>query len=353
MTDWKTKVSNPLQVGGIETAILDNGPGKGTRIAWVNTGTGLRYKVVIDRGLDIADASYNAHSLAWISHLGVVAPSPTGYRGIEWLNGFGGGLLTTCGLDHVGGPESDEYGERGLHSQFSGLPATIESIIQPDPLAGRLDMQITGIIKQSRPLGAQLVLRRTISGKLGEPTIRIQDEVVNHGNTPAPHMLLYHMNLGWPLVDEGADICWRGPWESREGADKAKIFQAGQPFRKGSPPLEDHVGGGEEAAFIDVEADDDGTCCCGIHNPNIGIALSIEFKKNQLPWLTNWQHWGPGECVVGLEPGTHPPIGQAKARQNGSLILLEPQERREYEVVVRIMDQPTDIADFLQRTAGR
>lgn len=353
MTDWKEKVSNPLQVGGIETAILDNGPGKGTRIAWVNTGAGLRYKVVLDRGLDIADAFYNANGLAWISHLGVVAPSPTGYRGIEWLNGFGGGLLTTCGLDHVGGPESDEQGDRGLHSQFSGLPATIESIIQPDPLRGRLDMQITGIVKQSRPLGTQLVLRRTLSGKLGEPAIRIHDEVINHGNTPAPHMLLYHMNLGWPLVDEGVDICWQGAWESREGVDKAKIFKEGQPFRKGSPPLSDHVGAGEEAAFIDVTADDEGKCCCGIHNPHIGIALAIEFNKAQMPWLTNWQHWGPGEYVVGLEPGTHPPIGQAKARKNGSLIWLAPRERREYELVVRVMDQSADIADFLQRSTGK
>lgn len=351
--DWNHKVSNPLQVGGIETAILDNGPGKGTRIAWVNTGTGLRYKVVIDRGLDIADAFYNAHSLAWISHVGIVAPSPAGYRGIEWLNGFGGGLLTTCGLDHVGGPESDAYGQRGLHSQLSGLPATIESIIQPDPRAGRMDMQITGIIKQSQPLGTQLVLKRTISGTLGDPAIRIHDEVVNHGNTPAPHMLLYHMNLGWPLVDEGVDICWRGPWVSREGEDRAKIFREGQPFRKGSPPLKDHVGSGEEAAFIDVDADANGKCYCGIHNPRIGIALSIEFNKAQLPWLTNWQHWGPGECVVGLEPGTHPPIGQAKAREEGSLILLEPGERREYEVTVRILDRSDEIADFLQRTASR
>src|SRR5690606_11971735 len=165
----------------------------------------------------------------------------------------------------------------------------------------------------------------------------------------APHMLLYHMNLGWPLVDEGVDICWRGPWESREGADKARIFRTGQPFRKGSGPLPEHVGGGEEAAFIDVEADGDGTCYCGIHNPHLGLVLSIEFKKSQLPWLTNWQHWGPGECVVGLEPGTHPPIGQAKARRDGSLILLEPHERREYDMVIRVMDQTNDIADFLQR----
>jgi hypothetical protein len=37
---------------------FDNGLGKGARIAYINTGAPLGYKVVIDRGLDIADAFY-------------------------------------------------------------------------------------------------------------------------------------------------------------------------------------------------------------------------------------------------------------------------------------------------------
>ena len=60
---WKNKICNTAQVGGIETSILDNGLGKGVRVAWVNTGTPLRYKVVIDRGMDIAEAFYNEHIL--------------------------------------------------------------------------------------------------------------------------------------------------------------------------------------------------------------------------------------------------------------------------------------------------
>src|SRR5690606_14305006 len=348
--DWVNKVSNPAQVGGIETAVLDNGAGRGTRIAWVNTGAGLRYKVVFDRGLDIADAQYNAHSLAWISDVGVTAPVQRPYRGIEWLHGFGGGLLTTCGLDHVGGPEADATGDRGLHSQYSGIPATVASVIRPDAAAGRLDMPLTGIIKQSQPLVTQLTLRRTISSRLGEAVIHIDDEVVNTGTTPAPHMLLYHMNLGWPLVDEGVDICWQGPWVSREGNEKAKMFKEGAPYKKGKPPLDDHIGSGEEAAFIDIAEGINGICYCGIHNPRLGIALAIEFKKSQLPWMTNWQHWGPGEYVVGLEPGTHPPIGQTRARQNGSLIMLQPNERRQYGITVRIHQNPDDIASFLKQT---
>ena len=130
---WYNKISNAFQLGGIETSVLDNGAGRGTRIAWINTGGGFRFKVVIDRAMDIADAFYNQHSLAWLSHVGITSPQPFSNHGMDWIHTFGGGLLTTCGLSHVGGPEADEYGERGLHGGVSNLPAEIESIIQPDP----------------------------------------------------------------------------------------------------------------------------------------------------------------------------------------------------------------------------
>ena len=57
-SDWHNKIGNSLQIGGIETSVLDSGLSQGTRIAWVNTSGGLRYKVVINRGLDIVDAFY-------------------------------------------------------------------------------------------------------------------------------------------------------------------------------------------------------------------------------------------------------------------------------------------------------
>ena len=116
---WENKISHYLQVGGIETAVLDNGAGRGTRVAWINTGSGLRYKVVIDRAMDIADAAFHQHNFSWLSHAGITPPEPNTLRGIEWLRTFGGGILTTCGLSHVGPPENDEHGERGLHGRIS------------------------------------------------------------------------------------------------------------------------------------------------------------------------------------------------------------------------------------------
>ncbi len=344
---WRDKISNHAQLGGIETAVIDNGPGRGTRIAWINTGAGLRYKVVLDRAMDIADAFYNQHSLAWLSHAGITPPAPFSDRGAGWLRTFGGGLLTTCGLSHVGGPETDAEGERGLHGHISNTAAAIESIIQPDPMAGKMDMSITGIMKETQVLGPNLELKRTISGTLGQSSIRIHDEVFNRGNTAAPHMLLYHCNFGWPLVDEGTALIWQGEWTARDGAAKSKIFRKGNDFQRCPAPLDEHSGGGEEAAFIDITPDPSGHCTCGLHNATLGIALALRFKKEQLPWLTNWQHWGKGEYVTGLEPGTNAPIGQAMARERQELIYLQPGESRVYELEFELLTNEDSISDFL------
>ncbi|MDQ3535784.1 MAG: aldose 1-epimerase family protein, partial [Bacteroidota bacterium] len=56
-----------------------------------------------------------------------------------------------------------------------------------------------------------------------------------------PHMLLYHFNFGWPLIDEGTDLIWQGEWTS-PGENNDKIFKEGNNFRKCPAPLEAHSG---------------------------------------------------------------------------------------------------------------
>jgi galactose mutarotase-like enzyme len=329
-------ISNTAQIGGIETSVLDNGLGRGNRIAWINTGSGLRFKVVLDRGMDIAEAFFNQYSLAWLSHAGFTNPQPMSDKGINWLRTFGGGLLTTCGLSHVGGPEKDTFGERGVHGHIANIRAEVESIIQPDPLRGKMDMSITATMKESTVFGPSLELKRTITATLGEAKIKIHDEVLNRGNTPAPLMLLYHFNFGWPLVDEGTKLLWSGKWTPRHGDEKAKIFKEGNDFKTCPTPLNDHLGAGEEVAFIEPDADANGEWTCGLYNANLGLTVSMKLQKSQLPWLTNWQHWGKNEYVTGLEPGTHPPIGQAEARANNTLIFLEPNEVRCFDLELMV-----------------
>jgi hypothetical protein len=332
---WTNKISNHAQLGGIETSVIDNGAGRGTRIAWINTGTGLRYKVVIDRAMDIADAFYNQHSIGWISHLAVTPPQPFSSHGADWLRTFGGGLLVTCGLEHFGPPEKDSFGERGVHGLISNMPAEIESIIQPDPVAGKMDMSITGIIRQTQIFGPSFELRRTLSGTLGESSIRIHDEVVNRGNTPTPHMLLYHFNFGWPLIDEGTEIIWEGKWHPAKS--DSRIFKEGVNFKTCRAPMEEHNAGGEDVVFIDIASDASGMCQGGLYNRKLDLGVIIRFPKKQLPWLNNWQHFGKGEYVVGVEPATNPVIGQAKAREQNQLIMVAPGETLSYDVELKVL----------------
>lgn len=334
---WKDKISNSAQLGGIETAVLENGTARGARIAWINTGTGLRYKVVIDRAMDIADAFYNQYSLTWLSRLGIIPPERFSNKATDWLQTFGGGLMATCGLSHVGGPETDDEGNRGLHGSISNIPAEIESIIQPDPIAGEMAMSITGRIRETKIFGPDMELKRTISGELGKAVINVHDEVTNRGNTRAPHMLLYHCNFGWPLADEGTEIMWEGNWQARDEESKY-IFTNGNNFRQCGAVLEEHNAGGEAAAFIDIKANENGICTCGLNNKQLGLKLLLSFRKEQLPWLVNWQHWGKGEYVTGLEPATHPPIGQKRAKESGTIIYLERGEKRSYDLTFEVIN---------------
>jgi len=281
----------------------------------------------------------------------VTAPRPDANRGLEWLRSFAGGLLTTCGLTHVGGPETDEFGERGLHGRISNIPARLESIVQPDPVTGKLDMSITAKVKESCVFGPNLELRRGISSRLGEPTIGIHDVVINLGNTPAPQMILYHCNFGWPLVDEGTDIVWKGKWASRGLDMDNAIFNSKHNFRKCQKPIETHRGSGEACGFIDVIPDEKGVCTVGLYNRKLSLALAIKYKKKQLPWLANWQHFGPGEYVTALEPGTNPPIGQSKAREQKQLIHIAPGASKTYDLEMTVLTDKRQINHFL-KTAG-
>src|SRR5690242_21959659 len=112
------------QVGGIDSYCIDDGPARGVRALCVNTGGGLRYRVLVDRGLDIDQAFFNQHSLAFLTHKGVTPPTRGLDRGLEWLKSFPGGLLTSCGLFNIGPPGEDAREDRGVHGPSSNPGAT-------------------------------------------------------------------------------------------------------------------------------------------------------------------------------------------------------------------------------------
>jgi hypothetical protein len=339
-----TKFIQPAQVGGIESYEIADGAGRGVRALCVNTGGGLRYRVLVDRGLDIDHASHNQHSLAFLTHGGVTRPSRAYDAGIGWLASFPGGLLTSCGPFNIGPPGEDQGEPLGLHGHHSNTPATIESIVQPDPAAGRLEMSVTGIVRYGRLFGRNLELRRTIRSRLGENAIEVHDEFANRGNQSVPHAWLLHINLGYPLVDEGAEFCYDAERVEPVPSDESRArFAPGGTYKTVPPPMESHRGANEAVAYLFPRPAADGTATVGIVNDKIGIGLAIRYNTREFGRCLNWQHWGPGEYVTALEPVNGSVRGRTADRAAGALDHIEPGARKTYGYRIEVVTDPAGI----------
>jgi hypothetical protein len=341
----RVRCIHSAQLGGIETSVLDDGPGRGVRIAWVNTGSPLRYKVLIDRGLDIAEAFHGGRSLAFLSLTGPTTPSRGLDRGLDWLRGFYGGLVCSCGPEHIGAPIEEGGIEYGLHGRHSNTPAAVEAVRQPDPAAGADEMSITGIVRNARMFGPNVELRRTIRSILGRPELHIRDRFVNRGNEPARHAWLLHVNLGWPLLDEGARLVYQGQVRAR--ADSVARFADPAVYRTVPAPLAEHVGTGEDVGFIDPPADTDGFCHVGLVNHALPLGVEIIYPRAAFPVLANWQHFAPGgEYVTGLEPNTGGMPGDG--HEAGS---LAPGEVKDYQCTIRVLEDADELRRFEEQWA--
>ncbi|MCC7085342.1 MAG: DUF4432 family protein [Pirellulales bacterium] len=343
---------NVAQLGGIETSVLDNGPGRGVRIAWVNTGGGLRYKVVIDRGLDIADAEFLGQSLTWHSLTGVTAPRPAFQKGLEWLRGFYGGMLVSCGPLNVGGPFEENGEQYGLHGTHSNTAAVLESVVNPDLVRGVREMRITGLVRTARVFGPNIELHRTLTSQLGEPAILVVDEFVNRGNQRVPLSWLFHINFGYPLLEpEASTYCYRGK-VTPLGAS-VDWFQEGRDYRTAPQPLAAHCGSGEYCCMIQPDYDAAGNAIVGLINRQRGMGLSIEFNRNDFPRMVHWQHWGPGGSYVGaLEPTSVGVEGRSKDIERGWQQYLEPGERRTFRCKITATNRPADLQRLLELNSG-
>ncbi len=348
-----TKFINPAQIGGIEAYTFDDGAARGVRALCVNTGGGLRYRVLVDRGLDIDQAFFNQHSLAFLTHKGPTAPSRGLDRGIDWLKSFPGGLLTSCGPFNIGPPGMDEGEELGLHGSHSNSAATIESVINPEPRAGKTRMSIIGSVRYGRLFNPCVELRRTISSTLGSNVIEFEDVFFNAGNMPAPHAWLLHINFGYPLLNEGTELCVDAQKvEPVPTPASQERFKAGEAWKRLPGPIEAHRGSAETAAHLYPRPiDRSGRTTVAIVNRPLGLGVAVHYNTKEFGRCVNWQHFGPHEYVSALEPVNGTVLGRWEDRAKGRLDTLEAGARKTYRYSIEVVSERVRIEQL--RKIGR
>ncbi len=334
--ELRRRVGRLGQAFGVESFVFDDGPACGVRALRVRAGGGLAFEVLADRGMDLGAVEYLGVPLARLSPNGVVGPQHYEPEGEGWLRSFGGGLLVTCGLQNVGEPSEKDGEELGLHGRISNIPASNvshEAVWDEDGCV----LEVRGKVRESRVFGADLVLHRTISVRVGEARIRIEDTITNEGFDPQPLMLLYHVNLGWPLLDESARLTGPGrPGEPPEPRDEEARtgLEAWDRFDGPTPGFRERV------FHHRPISDDAGWAEARLENPGLGLAFSVRFRPDELPEMVQWTMTGEGTYTVGLEPATCRVGGRAAEEAAGRVIQLSPGESCRFRLETEVSEVP-------------
>ena len=326
----RERIGSMRQVAGIRRAELEDGKGRGMRILDVNNGSGLNFTVYPDRGMDIGEASFKGIPVAWITPNGPVAPQFYDAGGLNWLRSWGGGLLTGCGLMNVGGPNASGGEEHGLHGRLSHTPAGQVNAKAAWDNDGVYRIELDGEIRVSRVFGKNIFMTRKISTALGENAITIEDEVENQGFRPTPFMLLYHMNFGYPLVN---DNTYLEAVEHKVTPQNAIAAAGFREWRFAEAPSEDFA---EQVFYHEIPADENGMASMSMINKDENLKLTVSYRTAELPYLVQWKMMGQGEYVMGLEPANCFPEGQENFEKRGLLKLLAPGESVSTKVRVAI-----------------
>jgi len=337
------------QIAGAKQYQLTSGNEKGVAAVDFRTGSGLNFTVLPDRGLDISYAEYNGIPLCWRSSTGDVAPTYYEPEGLGWLRGFFGGLLTTCGMMHLGMPGEDQGEMLGLHGRVSYIPA--KNVWVDSRWEGnRYTLWVQGKVTETTVFGGTPCRTRRIWTELGATKLHIEDIVENLGYQDTPHMYLFHINAGFPIVAEGAELLVSSAEVTPMDEHSAGGLSTHTRFE---PPTPDFR---EQVYYHEMQADTDNHIYVALvnraFNGGQGLGLYVRYHKTQLPKFIQWKMNGEGMYVVGLEPANCLVEGRAKERERGTLQYIEPGGRRHYIVEIGVLTSNEEIARFAEKIAA-
>ncbi len=337
------------QVAGVRLVTLGDGIERGVRVLEFRTGTGFAFDVLVDRSLDVGRCELRGQALSWLSPTGVVGPWFAEPLGLGWFRSWGGGMVVTCGLDHtlLGGTDdapqfhqlvrpTEEY---GLHGRIGFMPARLSSYGERWE-GDECVLYAEGVVRQAAVYGEAMELRRRIEARVGESRFTIQDEIVNVGFDPTTHMYLYHVNIGWPVVDESSEYLIPAP----PGVPVAEYPT--RDYRNLTAP---NAGFPEECYEHQVMTERDGRVPVAIVNRKLGLGAYQVYRRDQFPFHTMWRMLGEGVYGVAMEPTTNRDAGRFDARERGELMYLAPEESRSYELEVGALDGIEAIDAFHRR----
>lgn len=270
------RISNFAQIASIRRYELTEGKERGLRVIDCDNGR-LRFLLNESKALDMMQLFDRGVNVSFISKNGFTS------REIPFSKRFEGGMLYTVGLDSAGAREGFP-----LHGTFHNIPAkVIEAVCDENGI------RIVAEIEDTELFGKHLAVRRTVESKAGSENVTVTDVLENRGTRAEDYCLLYHVNVGYPMLDEGAylvddaaEVVPRTNWAA-EHIENRKKMTAPVPNQE------------EMCYFLKLKTPQVTLC-----NPRLGRKFMLAWSGETLPHFVEWKSMASGDYALGLEPST-------------------------------------------------
>lgn len=270
------KVSNFQQIASVRRYTLTGGIEDGLKVLDCDNGN-IRFLLNESKACDIMQIYHQGTNISFISKNDFTK------RETDFLNRFEGGMLYTCGLDNLGRREGYQ-----MHGTFHNIPAQI--------VCARCDEQgieVQAIIRNTALFGKNLVMKRKIFSEIGSDCVIIEDWLVNEGYKDEEYCLLYHINLGYPMLDVGAKIV--AEVKERKTTSEWAKQNEGTAF-----VIEEAVPNAEETCYYLTLNNAE----ISLINEKLGKNFSLAYSGDTLPYFLEWKSRASGDYALGLEPCT-------------------------------------------------
>lgn len=323
-------VGNMDQIAGVTRKKIQEGNGDGIRVMEVRNASGLEFSVMESRCMDIASMSYKGIPLNFLSKNGLVYPLrylPPSSE--DTLRHLCGGLFYTCGTQNVGYECVDQGEHLVCHGRIKAMSAA-KTGAAAEWKAGDYEINISGEVRETSLFGENIVLRRKMRTSLGKPTLYITDEIENEGFEERPFMYMYHLNLGFPFVNEHTYI-------ETEAATLGCRDAWAKPYMKDYEDMDRPEYPGREICLVH-EFKEKKEVVTYAWNPEFKFGFYIKQDTRVMPFLHQWKTNCAGTYALGLEPANCHCEGRVKEREYGTLRTIKPFEKIKVELELGIVE---------------
>lgn len=270
------KISNFEQVASVRRYKFFEGKEEGIEVVECNNGK-ISFLLNVSKALDIMQLYHEGMNVSFISKNGFTK------REIPFSKRFEGGMLYTCGLDSLANREGFE-----LHGTFHNIPS---KIVRCD--CNEDGIFIEALIKDTALFGKNLTMKRYVYCSIGSNELNIVDTLINNGYKQEDYCLLYHFNIGYPMLDENSKIV-------ADVASCESRTEWSEKFKDDYKRITFDVPNQEEMCyFLTLNYPK-----ISLINNRINKRFTLEFTNDTLPCLLEWKSMASGDYALGFEPST-------------------------------------------------